>query len=219
MKKKNNILFDVITVFPKSIETYLNESLLLRAQNNKLINIKIHNLRDFLKSPKERIDDKPFGGGPGMVLAFEPIYKAVKKIKNKNKKNRVILFSTRGKVYNKKEALRLTKYGQVILICGKYEGVDERVAQYIADEEISIGDFVLMGGEIPAMLLIDTMARFVPGVLGDYKSLEENKGSYPVYTRPEVIEIKEGNKKKKLIVPKVLLSGNHKEIEESREER
>ncbi|PIR04737.1 MAG: tRNA (guanosine(37)-N1)-methyltransferase TrmD [Candidatus Liptonbacteria bacterium CG11_big_fil_rev_8_21_14_0_20_35_14] len=219
MKKKNNILFDVITVFPKSIETYLNESLLLRAQNNKLINIKIHNLRDFLKSPKERIDDKPFGGGPGMVLAFEPIYKAVKKIKNKNKKNRVILFSTRGKVYNKKEALRLTKYEQVILICGKYEGVDERVAQYIADEEISIGDFVLMGGEIPAMLLIDTMARFVPGVLGDYKSLEENKGSYPVYTRPEVIEIKEGNKKKKLIVPKVLLSGNHKEIEESREER
>jgi len=219
MKKKNNILFDVITVFQKSIETYLNESLLLRAQNNKLINIKIHNLRDFLKSPKERIDDKPFGGGPGMVLAFEPIYKAVKKIKNKNKKNRVILFSTRGKVYNKKEALRLTKYEQVILICGKYEGVDERVAQYIADEEISIGDFVLMGGEIPAMLLIDTMARFVPGVLGDYKSLEENKGSYPVYTRPEVIEIKEGNKKKKLIVPKVLLSGNHKEIEESREER
>ena len=218
-KKKNKILFDVLTAFPQAVEGYFNESLLLRAQKEKLIDIKTHNLMSFLKSYKERIDDKPFGGGPGMVLSFDPIYKAVKKIKKKNKKSRVILFSTRGKVFDKKEALRLSKYEQLIMICGKYEGVDERVAKYVADEEVSIGDFVLTGGEIPAMVLVDSISRFVPGVLGDIESLEENKGSYPVYTRPEIIEIKENGKKKKLSVPKVLLSGNHKKIEEWRRDK
>ena len=126
---------------------------------------------------------------------------------------RTILFSTRGKKLDAKTAKRLSKYKQLILICGRYEGVDERVAKYVADEEISIGDYVLSGGELPAMILIEAVSRFLPGFLGKYESLEEVKGSYPVYTRPEIFK---SDKKHKLPVPKVLLSGDHKKIEEWR---
>jgi len=153
-------------------------------------------------------------------LKFEPIFKTVEKIK-KEPKRRIVLFSTRGKKFDSQMAKKLAKYDQLILISGRYEGVDERVAKQIADEEISVGDFVLTGGELPAMILVDAVSRFVPGVLGKNESLEENKGSYPVYTRPEVVEIKDKKtgKIKRLKVPEVLLSGNHKEIEKWRKDK
>ena len=153
-----------------------------------------------------------------MVMKVEPIYAAHKKIVSKIKKGktRTILFSTRGKVFTNEDAKRLSKYDNLILICGRYEGVDERVAEHIADEEISIGDFVLSGGELPALVVIDAVSRQIPGVLGKTESLEEIKGSYPVYTKPAEFVIKEKGRKKIWKVPEVLQSGNHKRIEEWR---
>lgn len=204
--------FDIITIFPKIFDSYFNESIIKRAREKGLIKITAHNLRDFIADKHKKVDDTPYGGGPGMVLKIEPVYKAVQflksKIKSKKSKLRIILFSTRGKKLDSQMAKRLAKYDQLILICGRYEGVDERVAQYIADEEISIGDYVLSGGELPAMVLVEAVSRHIPGVLGKYESLEEIKGSYPVYTKPEVF-----NRWK---VPAVLLSGDHKKIEEWR---
>ncbi|MFZ5559744.1 MAG: tRNA (guanosine(37)-N1)-methyltransferase TrmD [Patescibacteria group bacterium] len=203
--------FDIITIFPKIFDSYFNESIIKRAQRKGLIKIKIHNLRDYTSDKHKTVDDKPYGGGPGMILKIEPIYKAIQKIKKPHfaKASRggakIILFSPRGKKFDQKMAKRFSRLDRLIMICGRYEGVDERVAKYIADEEISIGDYVLTGGEIPAMIVVDAVSRFIPGVLGKHESLEEIKGSYPVYTRPE--------KFGKWRVPKVLLSGNHKKIE------
>lgn len=210
--------FDIITIFPHILDSYFNESILKCATEARLIKITTHNLRDFSKERHKKVDDSPYGGGPGMVLQIEPIDAAVEFIKNKHKnikRKRVILFSTRGKKFDAETAKRLLKYDQLIFICGRYEGVDERVAEYVADEEISIGDFVLSGGELGAAIVVEAVARFVPGVLGKYESLEEVKGSYPVYTRPEVFIT---NKKKKLVVPKVLTQGDHKKIDEWRSE-
>ena len=187
---------------------YFNQSIFKRAQQKKVIEIKTHNLRDYAQDKHLTVDQPPYGGGPGMVLMVEPIARAVQNIKTE-KKARVILFSAGGEKFNQKTAQRLARYQQLILICGRYEGVDERVAQKIADEEISLGDFILSGGELPAMMLVEAVARFVPGVLGAKESLETIKGSYPVYTRPEIF-----NSWK---VPKVLLSGNHQKIAAWRE--
>lgn len=216
--------FDIITIFPHILDSYLNESILKRAQKKKLIKIVAHNLRDFSTDRHKKVDDSPYGGGPGMVIQIAPIERAVRCAKNKArgvKRQRVILMSTRGKKFDGKIAQRLAKYDQLILICGRYEGVDERVAKDVADEEISIGDFVLSGGELPAAMIIEAVARFVPGVLGKYASLETVKGSYPTYTRPEVFvaESREqrAKSKKNWKVPKILLSGNHKKIDEWRE--
>lgn len=208
--------FDIITIFPNIFDSYFNESILKRARKKRLIKIFVHNLRDFIKGARKQVDDSPYGGGPGMVLKAEPIYKVVEAMKRKAKsakRKRVILFSTRGKKFNSQIARRLGKYDQLILICGRYEGVDERVAKHIADEEISIGDYVLSGGELPAMVLVEAVSRHIPGVLGKYESLEEIKGSYPVYTKPAEIKL---IKKKKWKVPNILLSGDHKKIEEWR---
>jgi len=207
--------FNIITIFPKIFDSYLKESLILKAQKNKIIDIKIWNLRDFSKYKRKTVDDKPFGGGPGMVLKVEPIYQAVNfiKNKNKNKKKRVILFSPRGKELNLKVLKRLLKYDELILICGRYEGVDERVSKYVADEEISIGNYILSGGELPALVLIESLSRLIPGFLGKYESLEYTRGSWPAYTRPAVFSPKKNIKWK---VPNVLLSGDHKKIEEWR---
>ncbi len=220
--------FDIITIFPKILDSYFKESILKRAQEKRLIQIAAHNLRDFTKERHNKVDDSPYGGGPGMVLQIQPIYKAVEfvksKIKNQKSKlevaprprseskarTRVILFSTRGKRFDEKMAQWLAQYDQLIFICGRYEGVDERVAKYVADEEISIGDFVLSGGELPAAVVTEAVARFIPGVLGKYESLETINGSFPTYTRPEVFVTKDG---KKLKVPPALLSGDHKRIE------
>lgn len=210
--------FDIITIFPKILDSYFNESLLKKAADKGLLTISAHNLRDFTKDKHHKVDDRPYGGGPGMVLKADVVADAVKAVKKK-KKSRVILFSLRGKKFNQTEAHRLSKYDQLIFICGRYEGVDERVAKAVADEEISMGDFVLAGGELPAAIVIEAVSRLVPGVLGKLESLEENKGSYPVYTKPEMLKMKvKGGKMKALKVPEVLMSGNHKKIDEWRRE-
>lgn len=209
MKDNRKLEIVILTAFPKIFDSYLGESLFKRAIAKKILNFKMINLRDYAEGKHKKIDEKPFGGGPGMVLMFGPICRALKHISKKRKsKDRVILFSTRGKKLDAAAAKRLSKYDRLILISGRYEGVDERVAEALADEEISIGDFVLSGGELPALVLSESVARFLPGFLGKQESLEEIKGSYPVYTRPE--EFRFG--KKKLKVPEVLLSGDHKKI-------
>jgi len=210
--------FDIITIFPEIFNSYLKESFIKKAQEKGLIKINIHNLRDFTINKHKTVNDRPYGGGLGMVLKVEPIYKAVKEIK-KQKKNKIILFTPRGKEFNQKMAYYFSKLDQIIMICGRYEGVDERVAKYIADLELSIGNYDLMGGELPAMVVIETVARLIPGVLGKPELLKERitKGKgfieYPQYTRPEVFSPKKGIYWK---VPKVLLSGHHKKIEEWR---
>ena len=227
--------FDVITIFPRIFDSYLNESILKRAQKNKLISVKIHNLRDFTKDKHKKVDDRPFGGGPGMVLKAEPLLKAVSALKGKDKKEsrrqsvgtptetsekaKVILFAAGGKQFDDKMAQKLSKEKNLIMICGRYEGVDERVKKVIRNwkleiQELSVGPYVLTGGELPAMILIDSVSRKIPGVLGKYESLEEKRFGVGtvVYTRPETL-IYQGKKYK---VPKVLLSGHHKEIEKWR---
>lgn len=210
------IRFDIITIFPEIFASYLGESLIARAQAKKLIKITIHNLRKFANDSRGTVDDRPFGGGLGMVIKIEPVYKAVQFIKSKfkiknSKLRKIILFTPRGKKFTQKIANQLSKVDQIIFICGRYEGVDERVARHIADMELSIGDYDLMGGELPAMVAIESISRLVPGVLGKEALLKERitkSGGfieYAQYTRPEVF--------KKWPVPKVLLSGNHKNIE------
>ncbi|TAL19187.1 tRNA (guanosine(37)-N1)-methyltransferase TrmD [Patescibacteria group bacterium] len=205
--------FDIITIFPEIIAAYANESILARAAKRKLIKIAGHDLRRWTRDRRRTVDDKPFGGGPGMVLAVEPIARAVSALRGRNKrKARVILFSTRGKEFSQAEARRLAKYDQLILICGRYEGVDERVAEHIADEELSLGPFVLSGGELPALVVVDAVSRQIPGVLGKQESLEEIKGSFPQYTRPREAKLKIGKRTIAAKVPEVLLSGDHKKI-------
>ncbi len=223
--------FDILTIFPQAFESYFNLSILKRAQKQGLVQIKIHNLRKWSKDKHQSIDDKPYGGGAGMVFLVEPIFKAIKEIKkeNKNSKKRVILFSLRGKTLKQKDLERLKKYQHLILICPHYEGVDERVAKYIADESFSIGDYILTGGELPAMILVDGITRLIKGVIRNESLKEEsfNKNlnkrdkniyyEYPQYSRPEVFY---PTKDKKVCwrVPKVLLSGNHKHISQWRKE-
>ena len=212
--------FDILTIFARIFDSYFNESILKRVQKKGLVKIAVHDLRNFAMGKHRKVDDSPYGGGPGMVFMVEPIYKAVKsvksEVKSKKAKVRVVFFSTRGKKLDAKIAKRLAKYDQLILICGRYEGVDERVAEHIADEEISIGDFVLSGGELPAMILVEAVSRFIPGVLGKKESLEETHGSFPQYTAPRVMKIKKGHKTVIAKVPDVLLSGDHKKIAEWR---
>ncbi len=210
--------FDILTIFPKIFEAYFKESLIAKAQDKGLVNINIHDLRDFTEDKHKSVDDRPFGGGLGMVMKVGPIDRALKSIKKKKKK-KIVLLSPRGKKFNQKTATQFSKLDQLILICGRYEGVDERVAKKIADEELSIGDYVLMGGELPAMVVIETVSRLIPGVIGKPGLLKEritkSKGfiEYPQYTRPEAYNPRKGTEWK---VPKVLLSGNHKKIEEWR---
>ncbi len=222
------IKFNIITIFPDIFSSYLSDSLIDRALKKKLIKVKVHNLRKWTTDRHQTVDDRPYGGGLGMVFKVEPIFKAVKEIlkKSKAKKRKIILFTPRGKKFNQKTVYNLSKLDEIIMICGRYEGVDERVAKHIADMELSIGDYDLMGGELPAMVVIEAVSRLIPGVLGKEKLLKERitkeKGfiEYPQYTRPGVFKPKGKIKAKnprKWSVPKVLLSGNHKEIKEWRE--
>jgi tRNA (guanine37-N1)-methyltransferase len=211
--------FSVISLFPEMLESYLSTSIMGRAQGEKLMRVNLIPLRTFTAGKHRTADDSPYGGGPGMVLKPEPIWKAVEAAKKKVKKGetRVILFSTRGKALDQAMVRRLSKYDHLIFICGRYEGVDERVAEHLADEEVSLGNFVLSGGELPALCVIDAVTRQIPGALGKFESLEDIKGSYPVYTKPALFEGKtKKGKMKKMKVPEVLLSGNHKLIEEWR---
>ena len=204
--------FHIITIFPEMFDSYLKESILGRAVKDKKVAIKFYNPMDFCK-PKERVDGRPYGGGPGMVLRPELFLKAFSKIKIRTKKKtKIILFSTSGKKFTTQYAKTTAKkYTDIILISGRYEGIDARVQKILKAEEISIGDYVLTGGELPAMVLIDSISRQIPGVLGKYESLEEERVSTSeVYTRPEILKYKNKNYR----VPKVLLSGNHAKIDE-----
>jgi len=210
--------FDILTIFPEIFDSYFNISILKKAQKKKLIKIYTHNLRKWTLDRHQTVDDCPYGGGMGMIFKVEPIFKAIKDLKKKKiKKCRVILFSPKGDKLTQKKAKRLSRYDQLILICPRYEGIDERVAQYIADEEISIGEYVLTGGELPAMVLVDAVSRFIPGVIKKESLSEESfniegKGEYPQYTRPEIFYPNKKSKKITWQVPEVLLSGNHKKI-------
>lgn len=217
--------FDIITLFPEAVTPYAEASILGRAQKKKLLAIEAHDLRPFSKDKHSKVDDTPYGGGAGMVMTVQPIDTAVRKIKSRTKKARVIITSASGKRFTQADAKRLAKYDQLIFICGRYEGIDARVEAEIADEAFSIGDYVLTGGELPALVMTDAIARHIPGVLGAAESLEEESHTkegvleYPQYTKPEVYELKKGLKKKKLEVPKILLSGDHKKIAEWRKEQ
>ena len=214
--------FDIITIFPSLFTPFLKESLVKRALEDGLITVNIHDLRKWTTDPHKTVDDKPFGGGSGMVMKAEPIYKAVTDIKKDSggKGTKVILFTPRGKRFNQKKAADFSEYQQIIMICGRYEGIDERVAKHIADEKISIGNYVLMGGEFPAMIVTETVSRLAPGVVGKKEFLEERKKKegfveYPQYTKPESITV-DGIKRK---VPKILLSGNHEEIKKWKDKK
>ncbi len=189
--------FDIITIFPEIFNSYLKESFIKKAQEKGKIKINIHDLRKYTRDRHKTVDDRPYGGGLGMVLKIEPIYKAVsvlEKHKAKSAKRKIILFTPRGKKFNQKMAFQLSKLNRIIMICGRYEGVDERVAKHIADLELSIGDYDLMGGELPAMVVIETISRLIPGVLGKPELLKERITKekefieYPQYTRPEIFE-------------------------------
>lgn len=201
---------DILTLFPNMIEGYINESIIKRARNNNLVEINLINFRDYSTLPHNQVDDTPYGGGSGMVLMCDPIFRCIEAIKKEN--SHIILMSPSGKTYNQKKAYELSKkYEHLIIICGHYEGVDERI-KTIIDEEISIGDYILTGGELAASILIDSITRLIPNVI-DAKSLENesfnnNLLDYPVYTKPREY--------KGLKVPEVLLSGDHKKIEEYR---
>lgn len=202
--------FDIITIFPDIFNGFLSESLISKALKKRLISIRTHYLRKWTTDRHATVDGKAYGGGPGLVMKVEPIMKAVKAIK-RPKKSRVILFSPRGKQFDQATVRRLAKYDQLVFICGRYEGVDERVADYIADEVISVGPYVLNGGEVAAMIVIEAVARLIPGFMHDSDS--QTKEDHAQYTKPEIVTI--GGRKR--AVPNVLLSGNHAKIKTWRE--
>lgn len=199
--------FDIITIFPKAFG-YLEQSIIGRAIKAGKVKVKIHDLRKWTVDLHRTVDDRPYGGGPGMVMKVEPLFKAIKAIKKK-KKAKVILFAAKGENFTQAKAKKWKSLSQIILVPGRYEGIDERILKWV-DEEISIGDYVLTGGELPAMIVIDAVSRLIPGVLGkDESSTDESHRTpgwleYPHYTRPDAFQ--------NLKVPKDLLSGDHKKI-------
>jgi tRNA (guanine37-N1)-methyltransferase len=244
--------FHIITIFPEIFSSYFNESIIKRALDAGKIKIKIYDLRDWTTDKHRTVDDAPYGGGAGMIMKVEPLYKALKTLNfqfpipnflpsakaledrqtiSNDSPNRVILTSAKGKKWSQQKAEEYKKLDNLVIICGRYEGVDERILNFV-DEEISIGDYVLTGGEIPAMVMADSISRLIPGVLGNAESLKEESHSiksenqkpespnqnleYPQYTRPEVFIDDNGNEYK---VPEILLSGNHAEIEKWRRDQ
>ena len=230
----NNMTFHIITIFPNIFASYFNESVIKRALKNNLIDIKIHNLRDWTCDKHKTVDDAPFGGGAGMVMKIEPLYKALTSPLIRGARgvvSKTILLSAKGKTWNQRLAKTHAKLKNIIIICGRYEGVDERITNFI-DEEISIGNYVLTGGEIGALTIIDSITRLLPGALGNSESAEHESHStpgvleHPQYTRPEIFtaaplvrggrlarrSLGVGGGGKSYRVPKVLLSGNHKKI-------
>ena len=211
--------FHVITLFPDSFDSYLGESILRRAIEDKKIAVRFYNPRDYTKGTWRRVDQKPYGGGPGMVLQPEPVIKAIEAAlkKIKNKKAKIVFFSPAGKQFDTSYAKSAAKkYTDIIFICGRYEGVDARVKKIFKAQEISVGPYILTGGELPAMIMIDSISRQIQGVLGNFDSREEERvASSDVYTRPAEITYKG----KKYSVPKILLTGHHKKIDEWKNKR
>jgi len=203
--------FHIITLFPESTNSYIKTSILARAQRRGIISLDFYNPRDYTNGKHKTVDDKPYGGGPGMVMMAGPILKAVSKAIGRKKGVKTIILSSRGTQFTNKYAdTLLKKYNHIVLISGRYEGIDARVKNILRAEEVSIGPYTLTGGELPAMVIVDVMVRRIPGVLGTDESVEERRtASSDVYTRPDIFKYK----KKSYSVPKVLLSGNHKSIE------
>ncbi len=204
--------FHIVTLFPESFDSYINASIIGRALKDKKIKVSFYNPRDFTKDKNHRVDQKPYAGGPGMVIEALPVIKAIQKAKGQKKNVKIVFLSPGGEKFSNQIAKKYSiKFKHLIIICGRYEGIDERVRKVFKTEAISIGDYVLTGGELPAMVMMDVVSRQIPGVLGNFDSIEENRiSNHAVYTRPETFRYKNKNYK----VPKVLLSGNHKEIED-----
>lgn len=200
--------FDVITIFPDFFRDFLNFGILRRALEKRIIEVNVHNLRDYSTDKHRKVDDKPYGEETGMILMPEPVFNAVERIKAGNS-SLTILLSPQGMLFNQEVAIRLSKYSQIILICGRYEGVDERIKEHLIEEEISIGDYILSGGEIPAMVVIEAVSRLIPGVVGKEESIRKNSFlsgilDYPRYTKPRNF--------RGFLVPEILLSGDHEKI-------
>ncbi len=210
------IRIDVLTIFPEYFTIPLQASLLGKAIKEGIIKVNVHNIRDFAKDRHKTVDDTPYGGGPGMVMKCEPIFEAVESLRGENSLEHVILLSPAGQVLTQNKVKELSQLKDFVLICGRYEGIDERIVENIITEEISIGDYVLSGGELPALVVIEAVSRMLPGVVGEWESITNDSLyngllSYPQYTKP--VEFR-GMK-----VPEVLISGNHVQIKKWREEQ
>jgi len=200
---------DILTIFPKMFSPIIGESIIKRACAKGIVKINVHDIRDYSSDKHRKVDDRPFGGGPGMVFCPEPVFEAVAHVRKTKKASRVILLSPQGQKLTHGIAQRLSRQKQLVLICARYEGIDERVKTHLVDEEISIGDYIVTGGELPAMVLIDAVVRLIPGVVGDCESVAQDSFSngllkYPQYTRPANYKGKKA--------PSVLLSGDHEKI-------
>lgn len=211
--------FDILTIFPHMLDSYLGESMIKRAVSRNLLKIKIHDIRSFSKDKHKKVDNIPYGGGPGMVMTPQPLYDAIQHVKKQNPKAPIIYLSPAGKLLTHKKAQKLAKNPGLILLCGRYEGIDQRIRDLCIDEEISIGKYVLTGGELPAMVVLDAVSRFIPGVVGKEESVAEEtfsdrlggKKEYPHYTRPpEFMNLK---------VPDILISGHHAKIKQWKKEK
>ena len=201
--------YDILTIFPGMIEAYLQEGILARAVRAGVIRVEITDIRDFARGPHRSTDDRPFGGGDGMVMKPGPLYRALGAVPRTREGSEVILLTPQGERFTQKMAWELAEYEQLILVCGRYEGIDERIRESAIDRELSVGDYVLSGGELGALIVMDAVSRLIPGVLGGERSnkedtFEEGLLEYPQYTRPRIFEGME--------VPDVLLSGNHEKI-------
>jgi tRNA (guanine37-N1)-methyltransferase len=204
------IRFDVLSIFPEMLQSPLNFSLLKKAQEKGLIDIGLHNIRDWAEDKHNMTDDAPYGGGCGMVMKVEPVERALAAVRRNDIKPLVVLMTPQGEVFNQKIAAQLAEEKQIIMICGRYEGVDERIREHLVDREISIGDYILTGGELSALVVIDAVSRLIPGVLGNdasaiTESFSQGLLEYPQYTRPAEY--------KGWCVPDVLVSGNHAQID------
>jgi len=202
--------FDIVTIFPRMVEAGLAEGVVSRGIEREVLDVQVHDLRGFATDRHRSVDDVPYGGGPGMVMKPEPLVRAVDDIRRRRgSADTVVLLSPQGRIFTQAEAVRLKALGHVVLLCGRYEGIDDRVRTLVATEELSVGDYVLSGGELPALVIVDAVSRLVPGVVGDSRSVEEDSFSrglldYPHYTRPAEF----GGRN----VPEVLLSGHHEEV-------
>lgn len=208
--------FDILTIFPRLLDSYIHDSILGREIKKGTMEIRFHDIRAYSKNKHRKVDDSPYGGGAGMVMTAQPIFDCIKAVKKKNPRAAIVYLSPVGKMFDYAMAKRLSKKKGLILLCGRYEGIDERIRKLCVDEEISIGNYVLTGGELPAMVIVDAVTRLLPGALGNKESVHEDsftealegKKEYPHYTRPPVFQ--------KLKVPDILLTGDHKKIQEWR---
>lgn len=214
-----SMTFDVLTIFPHLLDSYLEDSIIKREIKKKTIRVRFHDIRAFSKNKHKKVDDTPYGGGAGMLMTPQPLYDCIKAVRRKNPRAKVIYLSPKGKIFDYKLAKRLSKRKGLILLCGRYEGIDERIIKLCVDEEISIGNYVLTGGELPTMVVVDAVTRLLPRALGNKESAREDsftealdgKKEYPHYTKPRVF--------RGLKVPDILLGGNHAEIGKWRKKR